>query len=127
MNGETLLNGKEAGMMEHGNESTLFKTLGEPSRLRILDMLSCGEMCACDLLKHLSISQSTLSHHMKALVESGLVTVRRSASWMHYSIDTQRVEELNRYFQFLTRPKDSCSCEAAGDSAVEDPSGNACS
>ena len=100
-------------MTDYAVESSLFKALSEPMRLQILDMLSCGEMCACDLLKHLPISQPTLSHHMKALVESGLVQVRRSASWMYYAIDPHRVAELESLIEALTHPKESCSCMAA--------------
>ena len=50
-----------------------FKAISDETRLRIIDMLSCGEMCACDILEGLSISQSTLSYHMKILADSGLV------------------------------------------------------
>lgn len=114
-------------MTEFATEALLFKALSEPVRLRIVDMLSCGEMCACDLLAHLPISQPTLSHHMKALVDSGLVQVRRSASWMHYSIDPTRVEELGSLLVRLTHPKASCSCLSAQDSDHVDGPRNACS
>ena len=51
----------------------VFKALGDPKRTMIVDMLSCGELCACDILGKFEMSQSTLSHHMKLLCKSGLV------------------------------------------------------
>ena len=52
--------------MSYKELSTILKVLSDPSRLEILDLLSCGELCACDLLEHLQFSQPTLSHHMKS-------------------------------------------------------------
>ena len=53
--------------------SNILKVIANPSRLEILDLLSCGELCACDLLIHFNFSQPTLSHHMKLLVDCKLV------------------------------------------------------
>ena len=53
------------------------KALSDETRLMIIEMLSCGEMCACDILEEFSISQSTLSYHMKILTESELVNAVR--------------------------------------------------
>ena len=64
----------------------LFKALGDENRIRILRLLHSGEKCACKLLEELNISQPTLSHHMKILCDSGLVTGRREGKWTHYSI-----------------------------------------
>ena len=74
-------------------------------------MLSCGEMCACDLLEGLDISQPTLSHHMKKLVQCNLVNVRNEGSWSYYSLN---LEELNKNVDFLReifREKENCICE----------------
>ncbi|MBW3852365.1 As(III)-sensing metalloregulatory transcriptional repressor ArsR, partial [Staphylococcus aureus] len=60
--------------MSYKELSTILKILSDPSRLEILDLLSCGELCACDLLEHFQFSQPTLSHHMKSLVDNELVT-----------------------------------------------------
>ncbi|MDO5532200.1 helix-turn-helix transcriptional regulator [Sutterella sp.] len=64
----------------------VFKALGDENRLRILALLRGGERCACRLLDDLQITQPTLSHHMKLLVDAGLVTGRREGKWTHYSI-----------------------------------------
>ena len=98
-------------MDQYTVESAIFRILSEPIRLQILDMLSCGEMCACDILQYLSISQSTLSHHMKALIGSELVTAQKRATWMYYSINYENVERLHRYIDALTNPKEECPCK----------------
>lgn len=60
--------------MTYKELATYLKVLSDSSRLEILDLLSCGELCACDLLEHFQFSQPTLSYHMKALVKTNLVT-----------------------------------------------------
>ena len=50
------------------------------------------EKCACYLLEELNISQSTLSHHMKLLCDSGLVDYRKEGKWMHYSLSEECVK-----------------------------------
>jgi len=68
-----------------------FKALADETRLEIIDMLSCGELCACEILEKFSISQSTLSYHMKILSESGLVNASRDGAWMRYTLACARV------------------------------------
>lgn len=97
-------------MNDYLTESLVFKMLSEPIRLQIVDVLSCGELCACDLLKNLSIAQPTLSHHMKALIESGLVNVQKRATWMYYSVNYESVTKLHQYIDALTKPKEGCPC-----------------
>lgn len=66
---------------------SICKALGDENRIRIVQMLIDGEMCACDLLEKLKITQPTLSHHMKILTQIQLVNVRKDGRWMHYSIN----------------------------------------
>lgn len=70
----------------------VFKALCDENRVRILNYLMDGEKCACHLLDDLNIAQSTLSHHMKILTDSGLVTGRKEGKWMHYSVSQSGVE-----------------------------------
>lgn len=65
----------------------LCKALSDSNRLRIVRMLSGGEMCACKLLERFEITQPTLSHHMKTLCDCGLVDVRKDGKWCHYSLN----------------------------------------
>ena len=73
------------------NMALVFKALSDENRIRILKLLRNGEKCACKLLEELNISQPTLSHHMKILCDSGLVTGRREGKWTHYAICSEGV------------------------------------
>lgn len=73
--------------MDTSKIALICKALGDPNRLKIVMMLSDGEKCACRLLERFSITQPTLSHHMKILCECGLVTSRKEGKWNHYSLD----------------------------------------
>lgn len=70
----------------HLENTKVFKAFCDETRLSILEMLQSGEKCACVLLEKVSVGQSTLSHHMKILVESGVVSARKEGKWTHYSI-----------------------------------------
>ena len=70
----------------------VFKAFCDESRLMVLEMLQSGEKCACMLLEKLEISQPTLSHHMKILVDSGIVSARKSGKWTYYSFSNEGVE-----------------------------------
>lgn len=76
-------------MGNYENEAKVFKAFCDENRLQILEMLRGGEKCGCKLLEELKISQSTLSHHMKILCDSGIVSGRKVGKWTHYSIDRQ--------------------------------------
>lgn len=79
-------------MGNYENEAKVFKAFCDENRLQILEMLRGGEKCGCKLLDELKISQSTLSHHMKILCDSGIVSGRKVGKWTHYSIDRQGSE-----------------------------------
>ena len=66
-----------------------FKAFCDENRIRILQLLSDGEKCACKLLEEMNISQPTLSHHMKILCESGIVEAHKDGKWMHYSSSSE--------------------------------------
>ncbi|MDY0235010.1 MAG: metalloregulator ArsR/SmtB family transcription factor [Gudongella sp.] len=86
------------------------KALSDKNRLLILDMLSCGEMCGCEIMYGLELTQPTISHHMKILVKAGIVTAKKNGKWMNYSIDREVIEDLKDYLDFLTKDKDDCIC-----------------
>ena len=65
--------------------SMSFKALADENRLIIMKMLMSGEICACEILDKLNITQPTLSHHMKVLLSADLVIARRAGKWVHYS------------------------------------------
>ena len=80
----------------------VFKALSDEKRVQILEKLCQGEQCACELLKGLEISQSTLSHHMKILCESGLVKGERDGAWMYYSINGEGCSHANHLIHSIT-------------------------
>jgi ArsR family transcriptional regulator len=91
------------------------KALGDPKRAMIVDMISCGELCACKILEKFDMSQSTLSHHMKILCGSGLVKGRKEGKWTHYSLDTDAVNKTKQFFDSITSNKEDCICKEGGD------------
>ena len=75
------------------------KALAEPLRIQILDVLRRSEtqVCQCELLPLFEIPQSLLSHHMRKLVDAGLVEVERRHKWAYYSVSTDAFQELTAW------------------------------
>ena len=88
----------------------LFKALSDETRLKIVDMLSCGELCACDLLKPFNITQPTLSYHMKILTECGIVNADRQGAWMHYTLNHDIADQISEFWKDLTSNSEHCIC-----------------
>ncbi len=86
---------------DYKNYALIMKALGDENRVKIFDMLSQGERCACKILEEFSITQSTLSYHMKILCDSGLVKGRRDGIWMHYTIDADTLERVKDFFDCI--------------------------
>jgi ArsR family transcriptional regulator, lead/cadmium/zinc/bismuth-responsive transcriptional repressor len=74
--------------------SLLFKSLGDPTRLRIICALFKFEMCVCDLAALLEVSESAVSHQLRLLRTNGLVRNRREGTILYYSLNDDHVEEL---------------------------------
>jgi DNA-binding transcriptional ArsR family regulator len=69
----------------------VFKLLGDPTRVRILDALTHGERCVCDLAALVGLSESAISHQLRLLRSSRLVRVRRAGRLAFYSLDDHHV------------------------------------
>jgi len=88
------------------------KALGDSNRLQIVQMLSDGEKCACNLLEQFEITQPTLSHHMRILCECGLVEVRKEGKWSHYSLSEETLTMFKLFIGSLNGCKGvECSCQ----------------
>jgi ArsR family transcriptional regulator len=76
--------------------ATRFKALADPSRVAIVNRLAgAEEVCVCDFIGTLGLSQPTVSHHLKVLREAGLVEVaRKRGTWVYYRLVPAAVEEL---------------------------------
>lgn len=89
----------------------LFKAFCDSNRLLILELLYDGEKCACKLLEEMKISQSTLSHHMKILCDSGVVRSRKDGKWTYYTIERQGCLPAKEFVETLMEAKqEACSC-----------------
>ncbi len=87
--------------MEMNQISLIGRALSDPNRLQIIHFLTYGELCAMELLEQMQIAQSTLSHHMKTLVDSGLVTMRKTAKWSHYSLNCDQWTAFRNYIESI--------------------------
>lgn len=83
-----------------------FKALGDPARIRILEFLwrpdaeCCSledKVCACDVETMLGLSQPAVSHHMKILVQAGLVLSGKEGRWVYYRINRPRFREIAQW------------------------------
>ena len=74
----------------------LFKALGDPARVRLVNLLaqSDGQVCMCDLIEPVGLSQPTVSHHMKKLVDAGLVAREQRGKWAFFSLKRDAVDKL---------------------------------
>ena len=91
----------------------ILKAISDPKRLRIVDMLSCGELCACKILEAFQITQPTLSHDMRVLIDAGVVKDRKEGKNTFYSLDPCRLSAFQATLHHITAPKESCICHTA--------------
>jgi ArsR family transcriptional regulator len=88
----------------------MLKAISDPKRLRIVDMLSCGELCACKILEEFHITQPTLSHDMKLLVDAGLLQDRREGKNIYYSLRRENLQRLQATLTEMFAAKAGCIC-----------------
>lgn len=92
------------------------KALGDETRLKVVQLLSGGELCACKILESLDITQPTLSHHMKLLCDSGIVQSQKVGKWQHYTLNPEAVNQTVAFLEGLLAPsasQGSCPCTQA--------------
>lgn len=79
--------------------AVLFRVLGEPARLLLLSAIAAqpnGEVCACELVESLGLSQPTVSHHLKVMYEAGILTKERRGTSIYYQIDREQLAFLRK-------------------------------
>ncbi|QAT39771.1 metalloregulator ArsR/SmtB family transcription factor [Clostridium sp. JN-9] len=91
--------------------SKIIKALSDANRLKIIDILSCGEKCACEILQHFDFTQPTLSHHMKVLMDCGLVNCTKEGLWSNYSLNTTNCNKLILFLMSIVTDTDECICK----------------
>jgi ArsR family transcriptional regulator len=78
-----------------------FHALSDETRLQIIDHLSAGEQCVCDLTDVLETGQSRLSFHLKILKDAGILKDRREGRWVYYCLNSEVVDELEQFVNSL--------------------------
>lgn len=97
---------------EYEKNAKILKALSDPNRLKILDLLSCGEKCACEVLESFNFTQPTLSHHMKVLIDCGLIEARKDGIWNLYELDVNNANRLVLFLLTLITKKEKCICNS---------------
>jgi ArsR family transcriptional regulator len=80
--------------MDSEKQVKIFKALGDPTRLRIIGMLSEGEMCVCKIIPNTGKSQPTVSAHLKILHEAGLVKSCKEGISVYYCLTDETIKDL---------------------------------
>lgn len=102
--------------IDYTKYAKIFKVMSDPKRLKIIDMLSEGELCACKILEEFHITQPTLSHDMKLMCDAEMVRARKEGKWMHYSLDMNVMNDIYKTVGRLMVPGDyagllNCNCD----------------
>ena len=92
----------------------VLKAISDSKRLRIMDMLSCGELCACKILEAFHITQPTLSHDMKVLIEAGIINDRREGKNIYYSLNKEQLAVFEKTLHNILAEKENCICYCEG-------------
>lgn len=108
-------------MLASSTAVQMFKALSDETRLKIVDMVSYAELCACDILEEFELTQPTLSYHMKILTDCGLVNARKDAAWTRYTLNTESANSLKDFLELISaeteeviasrQVKTNCNCK----------------
>jgi ArsR family transcriptional regulator len=90
------LRGRLVGLEHAGELAETFRTLGDPTRVRMLDALSQSELCVCDLATLIGMTESAVSHQLRLLRNLRLVKARREGRMVFYSLDDRHIITLFR-------------------------------
>lgn len=95
----TPLTGSVISAEDAERTARVFKALGDVTRVRLLSLIAAGEggeACVCDLTAPVGLAQPTVSHHMKQLVDAGLVTREQRGRWAYYRVVPEALEAVSR-------------------------------
>ncbi len=116
----------EAGTQPALDElADLFRVLAEPRRLQILALLMQRELCVCEILPQLGVSQPLASHHLGVLSQAGLIRSRRDAQRTFYSVVPEKLAQLKAavldHFDPAHLPPEACYSRGSGFCPVSEP------
>lgn len=106
--------------------AAMLKAISDPKRLRIVDMLSCGELCATEILEAFQVTQPTLSHDMKVLSEAGFVSIRREGKKIYYSLAEDKITFLHETLGNIFNSTEDCLCHQLLGKGKDAPSSEGC-
>ena len=86
-----------ATLPQHSAAARWFHALSDETRLDIVQLLSHGERCVCELQATLRAAQSRLSFHLKTLKDAGLVTDRREGRWIYYALNRDALDKIGAF------------------------------
>lgn len=103
----------------------LIKLIANENKFKIIQLLSKGEVCVCDIGTELGIEQSLVSHHLNSLRQAGLINDRKLGTWVHYSLNKDAFTQLSSQFIAFLGPEaisdqlcsihDECQCLTKGE------------
>ena len=102
-----------ATLPQHAVAARWFHALSDETRLEIVELLSHGERCVCELQTTLDAAQSRLSFHLKTLKDAGLVSDRREGRWMYYALNRDALDKIATFAQAVKPGKHAGSCARA--------------
>jgi ArsR family transcriptional regulator len=85
---------------------SLGQAIADPTRVRIIAALRRGELCVCELVDALEISQSTLSTHLQVLRQTGMVSTRKEGRWIYYSLSDRKADLFDALFSHVRQDTD---------------------
>jgi ArsR family transcriptional regulator, arsenate/arsenite/antimonite-responsive transcriptional repressor len=82
--------------------AAVFRALGDPARVRIVNLLAAAEepVCVCEFVPTIGLSQPTVSHHLKKLTDVGLLEREQRGKWAYYTLSPEALERLANLTQF---------------------------
>ena len=86
--------GAALGLPPTDQALTLLKALADPLRLQVIQALSQGECCVCELTDELDLAQSRLSFHLRVLREAGLIQAREQGRWVYYRLEPRALQQI---------------------------------
>ncbi|AKP65252.1 ArsR/SmtB family transcription factor [Levilactobacillus koreensis] len=98
--------------MNYAAYAQVIKAMADENRLKIIDLLSCGTLCACEILENFDFTQPTLSHHMKVLQTAGIVSAVKKGRWQYYTLLPEFTTEFPEFIKQLLRDSHECVCHS---------------
>jgi ArsR family transcriptional regulator, arsenate/arsenite/antimonite-responsive transcriptional repressor len=94
---------------------TVFRALGDPTRVRVIELLAGGQRCACEIQAALEVSATLLSHHLRVLREAGLIDGERRGRWIDYRLEPDGVAATAaRLYALIGVESGDCGCDGGG-------------